>query len=705
MQWGQLLDIDASARDDERQDPEERLLAQMITVRMVTFLGKDTNLDNDEWRGLFSWLGLNIPKRAEDSHLYSDYAPALKRWWTKHTRHLDPQAPVNGTLTRLCDEVTDLLQLNPLESKLLMLTWLRLRHPIINPVLLTVEESRAKKLLALLTAHGSDDVHLSLQNNHRLKRLGLIATHKGDRPLLDLDDILSAGPLLRSLAPLVNHDVGLLSSAALRSFIADRLMGLCPIQEAGRFSLASFSAVPLRQLAVDYLQRAIDTQQTGANILIYGPPGVGKTELVKTLATRLKVPLYGVPVIDKDDDVLSPSKRLHRYQMVQKLINQRPGMVMFDEIEDVINDEDALPKGWMNQLLETNPKPGLWISNSVYWLDPAYLRRFDMIIEVKAQQGEQAHEHFQHLLQTLPVTPQGRQHLSRQRWMTPAAAEQLCRLGQLMNPRTPQRNELHLDTLMSHRLKALGQTAERPQPLAHNSGPQMPDYRLEWLNTRPGLEGIVQRLTRRQRGRLCLHGLPGSGKTALAKHLAKRLERELIVAHASSLLDKFVGGTEEKLAALFHQARQKNAVLLLDEVDTLLMQRDNGMQSWEISHTNELLVQIENFDGILLATTNRVESLDRAVMRRFDLKVEFLPLAPEPLRDLLKAVLPERDHARLATIPANHLASRRLTPGNVRTALDQLDLRGLPLRLNTLMDALTLEEREQHGQRQPMGFL
>nr|WP_301521712.1 AAA family ATPase [Halomonas sp.] len=46
------------------------------------------------------------------------------------------------------------------------------------------------------------------------------------------------------------------------------------------------------------------------------------------------------------------------------------------------------------------------------------------------------------------------------------------------------------------------------------------------------------------------------------------------------------------------------------------------------AHTNELLVQIENFDGILLATTNRADSLDRAVMRRFDLKVEFLPLPP-----------------------------------------------------------------------------
>ncbi|NOG30590.1 AAA family ATPase [Halomonas sp. TBZ9] len=456
MQWGQLLDINASTHDDERQDPEERLLAQVTTVKMVMFLGKDANLDSDEWRRLFSWLGQKIPKSADDSHLYRDHAPALKRWWRRQIRALDLSAKVQGTLTLLCDEVADLLQLNALETKLLMLTWLRLRHPMINPILLSVEDQQTKKLLALLTGHGSDEIHLSLQNNGRLKSLGLLSTKCNGHRSLDLDDVLSAGPMLRNLAPLVNHDVCLPSSDALRTFITDNLMSLCPVQEAGRFSLASFGAVPLRQLAVDYLQKAINTQQAGANILIYGRPGIGKTELVKTLATQLKVPLYGVPVVDQDDDVLTPSKRLHRYQVVQKLIDQRPGMVMFDEIEDVINNEDALPKGWMNQLLENNPKPGLWVSNSVNWLDPAYLRRFDLIIEVKAQRGEQARERFQHLLQTLPVTAQGREHLSRQDWMTPAAAEQLCRLGQLLNPRTPQRNEQHLSTLMSHRLKALG---------------------------------------------------------------------------------------------------------------------------------------------------------------------------------------------------------------------------------------------------------
>lgn len=125
----------------------------------------------------------------------------------------------------------------------------------------------------------------------------------------------------------------------------------------------------------------------------------------------------------------------------------------------------------------------------------------------------------------------------------------------------------------------------------------------------------------------------------------------------------------------------------------------------EISHTNELLVQLENFKGILLVTTNHLDSLDRAVMRRFDLKIAFHPLAPNQLRGLLKKVLPTRDHPRLEGIPEHHLAQRRLTPGNIRTALAQLDLRGLPVRLNTLMEALVQEEREQHGNKQPMRFV
>lgn len=444
--------------------------------------------------------------------------------------------------------------------------------------------------------------------------------------------------------------------------VTSRLVSLCPPMPKATFPLSSFNQVPMRQLMLDYLGQALGERRRGANVLIHGQPGVGKTELIKTLATQLGVPLYAVPVAEKDRSPISPSRRLTRYRVVQELLDQQPSLVMFDEIEDVMNDEEALPKGWANQLLENNPMPGIWVSNSVRWLDSAYQRRFDLIIEVKTSQGRSAQQHYQQLLAKVPVTEPAREHLATQPWMTPALASQLTRLAPLFNARTPLRNERQLAQLLTDRLQAQGVT---PRGLletqtTEGTAPKMPEYRMEWLNTSPSLEHIIKRLQRRGRGRLCLHGLPGSGKTAMAKHLAESLDRKLITAHASSLMDKFVGGTEEKIAELFQRARTEGAVLLLDEVDSLLLSRDGASQSWEISHTNELLVQLENFDGILLATTNLHNSLDRAVMRRFDLKVAFHTLAPTQLRDLLKEVLPSRDQSRLDTMPEQHLASRRI---------------------------------------------
>jgi transitional endoplasmic reticulum ATPase len=135
---------------------------------------------------------------------------------------------------------------------------------------------------------------------------------------------------------------------------------------------------------------------------------------------------------------------------------------------------------------------------------------------------------------------------------------------------------------------------------ASQGGPKMTEYRMEWLNTDPALEHILKRLHRLGRGRLCLHGLhglPGSGKATMGAHLANALGCELITAHASSLMDKYVGGTEEKIDELFQRAHAKQAVLLLDEVDSLLLSHDGASHNWKISHTNELLVQLENFDA------------------------------------------------------------------------------------------------------------
>jgi transitional endoplasmic reticulum ATPase len=79
----------------------------------------------------------------------------------------------------------------------------------------------------------------------------------------------------------------------------------------------------------------------------------------------------------------------------------------------------------------------------------------------------------------------------------------------------------------------------------------------------------------------------------------------------------------------FAEVQSKDAILIIDEADSLLFNRDRAVRSWEISFTNEFLTRMERFRGILICTTNRVEDLDSASLRRLNHKIGFDYLTPE----------------------------------------------------------------------------
>jgi SpoVK/Ycf46/Vps4 family AAA+-type ATPase len=133
---------------------------------------------------------------------------------------------------------------------------------------------------------------------------------------------------------------------------------------------------------------------------------------------------------------------------------------------------------------------------------------------------------------------------------------------------------------------------------------------------------------------LCLYGPPGAGKTAFVRWAAERAGRRLVEKRMSDLLSCWVGETEKGIAATFQEARDEDAVLLLDEADGLLRSREGAEHSWELTQTNELLVQMESFDGVFACATNLVDALDPAAFRRFDLKVRFEPLTRAQRRGL-----------------------------------------------------------------------
>lgn len=176
----------------------------------------------------------------------------------------------------------------------------------------------------------------------------------------------------------------------------------------------------------------------------------------------------------------------------------------------------------------------------------------------------------------------------------------------------------------------------------------------------------IKRMLQVCKGRLniLLYGAPGTGKSEFCKYLGKALDRKVLAVKGSDLLSKWVGGSEQNIARAFRRAEAERAILFFDEVDGLVQSREMAEQSWQVSQVNELLQQMENFDGVMVAATNFCKNLDPAIMRRFTFKMEFDYLDDEGKRlffeRMFKTRLTEEEFAELKTL-------QNLAPGDFRT--------------------------------------
>lgn len=158
--------------------------------------------------------------------------------------------------------------------------------------------------------------------------------------------------------------------------------------------------------------------------------------------------------------------------------------------------------------------------------------------------------------------------------------------------------------------------------------------------------------------RALLAGPSGTGKTHACAWLATRLGLPLFRLDLAAVVSKFIGETEENLGRLLDQAEAADAVLLMDEADSLFGARTearDGTDRFANNQTNYLLGRIETFDGIVLLTTNARERIDAAFSRRLDQIVEVPLPAPRERRRIWQLTLGD-DH-RLAPGEINRLAS------------------------------------------------
>lgn len=465
------------------------------------------------------------------------------------------------------------------------------------------------------------------------------------------------------------------------------------------------SFLALRRMTQD----ALDRGRKGVNVLLYGPPGTGKSELVRLLAGELGVLLYDVADVDGSRMVLKPEDRLAGAVSGLFLLGRRRAMVCFDEVEAIFNDGSDFfgkpstaesQKSFFNRLLESNGVPVFWIANSVRGIDAASARRFDLVIRLESPPRAQRLR----LLERECGKLVGREHLVRLadvEHITPAMVTRAAGVVRRMQPQDRSQSEQLLETVLDGVLQAQRRPGLKSAMRASNGSVFDPEF----CNSRQDLEQLVEGLSKSGRGRIFLHGPPGTGKTAFGHWISQSLDRPLVLKRVSDLQSPWLGEMEQKLAAAFESAQRDGAILQIDEVDSFLQNRRQAQRQWEISQVNEFLTQLEHFDGIFVASSNLMDNLDQAALRRFDFKIHMDYLRPEQALAMLDRRLDEFGIKGLQERDRKRVETLSLAPGDFAVLKRQHQVTAF-INAPEVVEALAAEvEARARGQSRRIGFV
>jgi transitional endoplasmic reticulum ATPase len=368
-------------------------------------------------------------------------------------------------------------------------------------------------------------------------------------------------------------------------------------------------------------------------------------------------------------------------------------MILFDEAEDLLaaqspfgHDRTDRSKVFINRVLERNRVPIIWTCNDVRDIDPAVLRRMSVAIEIKVPTSPVRERIWRRVADAegIALTDESLRRLAARFEVPPAVAANTAKAVRLANGGVEE-----LEKAVTGILRVLGQGVLPPNGAEGVFHPEL-------TNCAEDIGVLCDRLCSEGAPRawsLCLHGPAGTGKSQFTRHLARRLGIEVLQKRASDLLSKWVGDSEKRIAAAFTQARDEGAMLVFDEADSLLQDRREAHYGWEITQVNEMLTWMENHPLPFVCTTNLMERLDPACLRRFALKLRFDPLTPA------QAALAFQ---RFFGIEPPDALMAGLTPGDFATVRRKHAILGGDAR--TLTEWLMDELESKGGRRRMIGF-
>ena len=622
------------------------------------------------------------------------------------------------------DALAGLLQLNQAERALLLYGTLARYQRDLRTLLVEFKVNNAPEAYAAiadLAGVNASDVGEALRAGSRLERIGLVEHLIAEHSITDLGDLMKVS---EKLPPVL-----------MREYRDQTELMAVFTRPAARSSLGTpdFHFVGDEvEVLVNLVRNAVRERVPGVNVLLYGPPGTGKTELAKVVAREAGLDLFEVEYADRDGNSLSGRDRYRSMQIAQVFLKgSQEAALLFDEVEDVFppisvdaaglmarQEQQALAaavshsvngKAWVNQILESNPVPTIWVTNRIEQIDPAFRRRFAYHLELTSPPPGAREQLVRRTLDGVAVSDAFVAKLTERKGLTPAQIRTAVRFAELAHAdETPGGDAF--EALIERQLKNSDAALGRKPDAAKGSRRPVTTYDLGMLNVESRFEvpRIVEALKSRGHGALCFYGAPGTGKTALGEYIAQRMDRPLIVKQASDLVSKYVGETEQNMAAMFKEAAAEKAVLLLDEADSFLLDRRGAQRSYEVTEVNEMLQQMERHDGVFICTTNLLDRIDQAALRRFTFKIKFKPLTAEQ-REKMFVTEALNGNADLLTPGVRQRLSKleQLCPGDFAAVKRQTDILAAEFTAEEFLEQLEAEHRikpevrEQRG----MGFV
>ena len=459
-------------------------------------------------------------------------------------------------------------------------------------------------------------------------------------------------------------------------------------------------------------------------------PGTGKTEFSRALGRHLEKKVFEVKNI-MEDTRNEKNWSMFRYRALfacQRMVEAASSLIVVDEADEMLNtrsffcSSSAIEKGQINRILDDTKNVIIWITNRFDGIDESTMRRFDYSVGFEKLTFCQRKSVWRvglekHGLTGIFSTEEIDSFVTN--YEISAGGIDIA-LRNAARIRSAGGGKPVIAPVMDNILKAHVKVIDEEKSPADLKKPNAPSYCLDGLNIKADMHStlkLIDRFNLTWNGQaesmaiknmnLLLFGPPGTGKTEFAKHVARMMNRRLMVRRASDLLSCYVGETEKLIRRAFCEAEKDKSILFIDEADSMLGTREGANHSWEISFVNEMLTNMETFHGMLICSTNFKKVVDSAAMRRFNIKLEFDFLTPRgaiAFYNLFLAVMPLSPLSDNETAKIGAMSG--LTPGDFKVVHQKFMLfEKDEVSHEKLIDALEGElcaRNEHHGKK--IGF-